>query len=194
MHNVDKPIDEKKKQKIEKKLESMGDYVKMSYLQRALHSQIDFDSRKFVLVRLAGIYESRNMFLEAAKMIKNAAEINTTFKDKINDYVRAVELYIKGSNYDEADLVLAQGLALASKQEKDALKNRVKEFYKSQAKFLFNEDKRNQARLAYEKLLTLDISFSERLDIQKELLKVYDKLGLVKEYFAVKRSIEDFAL
>ena len=194
MHHVNKPIPEKNKLEIEKKLNAMGDYVKMSYLQRGLESNLDFDTRKFVLLRLAGIYETRKMFLEAAKLVKGAAEINTTFKDKINEYMKTIELYIKGNNYEEADLVLGQAIAISNIKEKTDLKLRVKEFYNSHAKLLFQDDKRSQARHAYEKLLTLDISFSERFEIQKGLLEIYDKLGLISEYYALQRSMKDFAL
>ena len=95
----ERPIDEKSKSQIEERLASMGDYVKMSYLQRALKSGLSLDTRKFVLFRLAGIYEARRMYNQAARMVKSAAEINTTFKEKIKDYIRSVELYIKAGNH-----------------------------------------------------------------------------------------------
>jgi len=66
------------RKEIEEKLQNVGDYVKMDFLQNCLRQQLDFDTRKFVLIKLAGAYELRRMFLAAAKLMKDAADINTT--------------------------------------------------------------------------------------------------------------------
>jgi len=38
---------------IEAKLSSVGDYVKMDFLQQCLKKNIDFDTKRFVMVKLA---------------------------------------------------------------------------------------------------------------------------------------------
>ena len=167
----------------------MGDYVKMSYLQRALGSHLDFDTKKFVFLKLAEIYQSRNMFLEAAKMMKGGAEINTTFKDKIRDYMKVVELYIKGGDYVESDRIFVQALALASDREKQDLKRKRKEYYSIQAEEYFNRGKRSQAKIIYEKILSLDLTPQEKKEVQEKLLDLYNKLGNVREFYNLKRSI-----
>ena len=189
MRVVDKPISEMSKAEIEKKLDGMGDYVKMSYLQRALKSNLDFDTRKFVLIRLSGIYEVRKMFLEAAKTFKTAAEINTTFAQKMNDFMKVADLYIKGNDYVEADRMFAQALALASDKQKKELKNNFKNFYLTQAKIYLSNDKRNYARLAFEKCLTLELDAQEKTEVQNQLLELYNKLGLVRDYYNLKESM-----
>ena len=142
----EKPIGEKNRVEIEQKLNTMGDYVKMNYLQRALKSPIDFDTKKFVLVKLTEIYDKSKMYLEAARMMKSGAEINTTFKDKMKDYMKAVEYYIKGGDYAEADRIFAQALALASEREKVDLKTILKGIYYNQAKNYSMADKRNYTK------------------------------------------------
>lgn len=189
VHNVERPIDEKNKAQIENKLQTMGDYVQMSYLQRALKSGLDFDTRKFVLLRLGGIYEARRMHLEAAKMIKAAAEINTTYREKIRDYMKATELFIKGQDYPEADRLFAQSLALGNSQEKLQMKQAYKNFYLTQAKLFENSDKRTNAKETYEKVLALELDIGERTQVQKSLLDLYDKLGKIKEYYALKQQM-----
>jgi len=187
MEKLERPIAEKTKSEIEKRLEGMGDYVKMSYLQRALKSGLDFDTRKFVLLRLAGIFEAKKMYLESARLVKSAGEINTTFKNKIKDYMKSIELYIKGGNYQDADIVFSQALALGSDREKKELKNKFKDTYMMQAKIYFNTGKRSQAKITYEKILTLDLSPSEKKEVQEELLEIYNKLGNVREYYSLKK-------
>lgn len=189
MEKLERPITEKTKSEIEKRLSEMGDYVKMSYLQRALKSGLDFDTRKFVLLRLAGIYEAKKMYLESARLIKSAGEINTTFKDKIKDYMRSIELYIKGLSYGEADIVFSQTLALGSDREKKELKNKLKDFYMTQAKIYFDAGKRYNAKKTYEKILTLDLNSNEKKEVQEKLLDLYNKLGNVRDYYSLKNSI-----
>ena len=186
---VERPIGEKTRGEIERKLEGMGDYVKMSYLQRALKSKLDYDTRKFVLLRLSGIYEDRKMHLDAARLIRSAAEINTTFRDKIKDFMKSVELYIKAGNFDEADIVFSQSLALANISEKNEMKTSFKNYYLTQAKIAVKSDKRNHARKIYEKALTLELETGERSEIKKQLLILYEKLGDVRSYLNLKNSM-----
>src|SRR3990167_4424947 len=107
---------------MEAKLANSGDYVKMDYLQRCLKMQLDFDTKKFALVRLAGIYEARRMFLEAGRMMKTAADINATLDSKFNDFVRALEFFVKAGNFDEAEITYKKALAAANTKQKVGLK------------------------------------------------------------------------
>ena len=40
----------------------MGEYVQIEYLERCLGKQLDFETKKFVLLKLSGIYENKSMF------------------------------------------------------------------------------------------------------------------------------------
>lgn len=182
-------IQERTKQEVEAKLSTMGDYVKMDYLQRALGSGLDFETRKFVLLQLSRLYETKGMYLEAGKLMKNAAEINTTFKSKITDFMKSVELYVRGGNYTEADFVFAQALALGTDREKSELKMLMKNYYLTQARGYSKVDKRSLAKKAYEKLLSLELGPQERKDIQKELLVLYEKLGNIRDYYKLKEGM-----
>ena len=180
------PIKERSAREIEEKLSKAGEYVQMDYLRRALRSDLDFETKKYVLLKLARIYHSKRMFSEAGKMMKTAAEINTTFKSKIEDYMKSVELYIMGGDYIEADRVFGQAVALGNTQEKNEMKKRYKDQFLNLAKKQYSEDKRNNARKILEKTLTLELEIGERSEIQKMLLELYQKLGLMREYYKLK--------
>lgn len=182
-------VQERSKQEIEAKLSKMGDYVKIDYLQRALASGLDFETRKFVLVTLSKLYDGRAMHMEAAKHMKNAAEINTTFKGKINDFMKAVELYIKGGSYQDADFVFAQALALGNEREKLELKQTFKSYYLNQAKAYSTGDRRSLAKKVYEKLLTLDLNADEKKQVQQQLLALYEKLGNIRDFYRLKDTM-----
>ena len=177
------------RKEVEEKLVGVGDYVKMDFLQQCLKKQLDFDTKKFVLTNLSKIYESRKMYLEAGKMIRIAADINTTYEGKMNDFVKSSELFINGGNYGEADISLNKSFGLANENQKISIKNRIKEAYKNRAKELLSKDKRRNAAEAYEKILTLDLNPLEKNESRQKLLELYGKLGKIKEFYALKNFV-----
>lgn len=180
------------RKEVEAKLASVGDYVKMDFLQQCLRKNLDFDTKKFVLLKLSAVYESRMMFLESGKMIRIAADINTTYEAKINDFVKSAELFIKGGNYDEADVSLAKAFASANEKQKVPVRQRIKTAYKNQAQDLLKKDKRKNATDVYEKMLTLPyLDANERKEAQKTLLHLYQKLGKIREMYALQKSIDN---
>jgi tetratricopeptide (TPR) repeat protein len=177
------------RKEIEEKLAGAGDYVKMDVLQRYLKQQLDFDTRKFVLLTLSSIYESRKMYLEAGKMMRNAAEINTTFAGKMSDFVKSMELYTFGGNYEEADASYNKALACGDGLQKTRIKERRKEVYKLVAKNLMGKDKRKHAMDAYEKLLEIDLTPEEKNEVKNVLMNLYEKLGKIQDYYSIKKTI-----
>ncbi len=177
------------RREIEERLLRVGDYVKMDFLSNCLKKQLDFDTRRYVLLKLSSIYESRKMYLEAAKLIRAAADINTTFEGKMQDFVKSTELFIKSGNINEADICFGKALVSANEKQKVGIKIKIKDIYKVQAKEYLNRDKRKHAMETYEKLLTLDLDPLEKKETQQNLLQMYEKLGKVKEYFALQKII-----
>lgn len=182
-------VQERSRQEIDAKLATMGDYVKIDYLQRALTSGLDFDTKKHAMTILAHLYESKSMYLESARLVRNAADINTTFKSKITDFMKAVELYVRGANYAEADFVFNQALALATDREKPELRTLLKTYYLKEAQHFLRHDRRTQAKKVYEKILTFELAPQEKRDAQTQLLALYERLGNIREYFKLKESM-----
>ena len=191
---VDKPITERTRTEIDAKIKTMGEYVKMSYLQRAAKSQLDFDTRKFVLLELTRIYEQKGMFLDASKTMRAAADITTTFKEKIGQFMKAVEYNVRGNNFAEADRIFAQALALGNDREKWEMKQLYKQFHFAQANVYVKHDRRNNAKEMYQKILALDLNADERTQVQNVLLDLYYKLGNVREYHALKDKMSASSL
>lgn len=177
------------RREIENKLAGMGDYVKIDYLARCLKQGLDFDSRKFVLTTLAELYGAKCMYLEAARMLSGAAEINATFQGKINDYLKTAEFFVKGADFDAADTAFNKAVACANGLQKDAIKSKRRELYLTQAKALLARDKRKNALDVYEKLLEIDLGPEDKRQVQSTLLSLYEKLGKVKEFYNLKRNM-----
>ena len=180
------------RKEVEAKLLSVGDYVKMDYLQQCLKKQLDFDTKRFVMLKLSQVYESRLMFLEAGKLIRNVADINTTFEGKYNDFAKSMELFIKSNEFDEAELSFKKALACGNEKQKAALKSKIKEVYKLRAKELMGKDKRKNAMDTYERLLMLPfIDANERKEAQNNLMFLYQRLGKIKEYSNLQKNINN---
>ncbi len=177
------------KKEIENKLNSVGDYVKIDFLSQCLKKHLDFDTKKFVQIKLSALYEQRGMPSEAAKLMNHTAEINTTYQGKINDYVKACELYIRAGKFDEADECFNKALFCGNERQKVEMKINRKEFYKKEAAENLKRDKRKHAMVYYEKLLSLDLMPDEKKMAQMMLLELYNKLGKVREYINLKKQI-----
>lgn len=186
MYVVDKPITERTRTEIDAKIKTMGEYVKMSYLQRAAKSQLDYDTRRFVLLELTRIYEQKSMFLDAAKTMRAAAEITTTFREKIGQFMKAVEFNVRGNSFAEAERIFSQALALGNDREKWEMKQLYKQFHFAQAQVYLKNDRRNNAKEMYQKMLLLELNPEEKAQVQNTLLDLYYKLGNVREHHALR--------
>jgi len=177
------------KRELEEKLKNAGDYVKMDVLSSALKKQIDIETKKYVLLKLTEIYEARKMFSESARMIRNAAELSTTYEEKMNDFMKSCTLFIRSGSFDDADVSFTKALGCATELQKGRLKVARKEAYKTQAREYVTKERRSHAVIAYEKLLSFDLSLDEKKEIQSTLLMLYEKLGKVKDFYALKANM-----
>lgn len=167
----------------------MNDYLKMEYLKNCLKNQLDFDTKKFVLVKLAGLYETKGMLLEAGKMMRAAGDINTSVASKIADFTKSAELFIRGGDFDSADAIKKKAVAIAPLDQQPAIEKRIRDFYRIQAKIYVDANKRKQAAGFYEKLLMTDLGFMEKREVQEELLKIYEGLGDFNKYRTLHRKV-----
>jgi len=180
---------ERTKAEIEVKLSGLGDFVKIEYLENCLKLDLPFEVRRFVLEKLAEINESKNMFSEAARRISAAADITTTYQDKMRMFLKQAELLVKAGQYQQADETFGKALACGNNQEKIEAKTKFKEIYKKQAEMYEKGEKRINAMKAYEKLLSLTENKTEQIAIKEKLLKLYEQLGKMQNYFAMKQQL-----
>lgn len=179
------------KSEIENALQNKGDFVRIDHLSRFIKENLSMDKKKFVYEMLADIYEKKGMYTSAAKLHNGIAMICIGFSEKIKHYVKEAELYIKGGFLELADNAVKNALSEATQNERDNILRSIKEFYIKQAGAYEKSMRRAQAVKIYEKLLHMDISASEKEDVKKRLIVIYEKLGKVKEYFSLKDNKSD---
>lgn len=182
-------VKENNRKDIEARFMSMNDFVKMDYLSSCLKNPLDFDTRKFVLIKLAELFENKGMFIDAGKYIRTAAEINTSRQNKIDDFLKAVGLFIKAGDYEEADITHKKMIPLLEEGQARQIEAKIKESYKVQGKLLIEKNKRKQAIDLYEELASMNLSNIERDEVQKKLLELYEGVGDVSSYRTLKRKI-----
>lgn len=176
------------KSEIEKELQGKGDFVKIDHLNRLLKQNPPIERRKFILIKLGEIYESKSMFSDAAKSYNGATIASLTFKEKIQYSVKEAELYIKASYLEKGEQAIKTALSHANSREKEEIITGIKSFYKRQAEVYEKEMRRNNAIKLYEKLLTMKILDFERQEIKERLMNLYEKTGKLNEYFKLKNG------
>jgi len=178
------------KHEIEEELEGKGDFVKIDLLERYLDQSPPLDLKKFALRILIQVYDNIKMFNEAGKTEEILATNSIAFSEKNNHFVKAAGFYIKASQFNSADYAMKRAMVEANQTEKQDIYFAVKDFYKRQAEVYERELKRKNALRIYEKLLEMNISDLEKKEIKERLLGLYEKLGMLKEYYALKKALD----
>jgi tetratricopeptide (TPR) repeat protein len=177
------------KAEIEKELSGKGDYVLIDNITRFMKENIPTEMKKFLYAKLAGIYEKRNMFSDAADVYGRLTEISAAPAEKENCLVKETENYIKSGFFDKADMSIKKIIATVKANERPKIMIAIKEFYKTQAKTYEKEKRRSFAVKTYEKLLTLNISDFEKDEINKNLLGLYKELGMMGPYMVMRKKL-----
>ena len=178
------------KSDVEEKLIGKGDFVNIDYLSKLLKERLHRDTKKFVYLKLIEIYERTRMFNDVAKMYEGVASISIAFSEQIKNHLKATEFYIRAGFFDKADYAMRKALNEANAVERGEINFAVKDFYKRQAETHERELKRNHAAKIYEKLLEMSITDQERKEIKEKLMGLYEKLGRLKEFYAMKKFEE----
>lgn len=167
---------------IEEDLKGNGDFVKIDHLNRFLKDADSLDTKKFILAKLANIYEAKGFFSDAAKNYDAAAEIVATFKEKIEFYMKETELYVKLGQFEIADAVFKKAYAFGNTREKLDCQAKYAQFYYVEAEKHEKAMRIRKAAEVYEKIYSMTSIEERRLEAKKKLLELYNKLGNMKEY------------
>lgn len=173
---------EMSKSEIERDLAGKGNFVQIDHLNRFLkdHS-INMDTKKFIFLKLATLYEGSKLFGETAKAYENAASISLTFSDKIKHYTKAAEAYSRLGAFDRVDEAIRRAMAEANNRERMEIQNTIKQIYFSRARTLEAEQKRSHAVKFYEKLMEMRLTEQEKTETRAKLADLYNRLGKVRE-------------
>ena len=169
------------KSEIQEAIKDKDDFVKLNYLTRYLGKAENFETKKFILLNLAAINESRGMLREAIRNLNSAGDISITFRDKMDLYMKTAELYVKLCDFIMADKAFQKAASFGNNYEKEQMHSGYLEFYRMQGKFAKENGKIRKALQIYERLYSMPQSNEKKQEAKERLLEVYEKLGMMRE-------------
>jgi len=175
-------INEQTIEEIQERLEGMKtDLNKIVYLESALKKGFSFKIKHFLWENLVGLYEERKMYDKAAKAMSAKSGVEVAFRDKIESYLKAAELYAKAGRIIDADEMFIRAIRNANIEQKQKIKLARKNIFLVSAKELEQAGKKVAASRFYEKLLEMKLDEMEKELIKDKLLKTYKALGKFRE-------------
>ena len=185
---MDLRIKERTLTEVQTKLATMfTDLNKISYMENALKESLTFDVKRFLYTELSKIYSSRKMFDKAALAVANKIAITTTFREKIETYIQAGELFAKAARLLESEQMFNKAIGEGNTREKEMIKQKMISTFLENAEQLDREGKRTHSVKFYERLLTMPIPDAKKQEIKQKILPIYKALGK----FAEARAIEN---
>ena len=173
------------KSEIEKEVSKWGDYVQIDNLTRFLKTNpgIPIDVKRFVNQKLGEVYEKRGMFFDSAISYEKVGELCVLRPEKIKNFLKAVNSYIKSGYFDRADETAKKCLRESSSLERAEILKSLKEAYNQEAERGIKENKRSSTVKVYERMLEMNsIPIKEKEEIKEKLLKLYLTLGIMNKY------------
>jgi len=170
-------------EEIEEKLGEMNtDLNKISYLESALKAtSFSFEIKRFLWGELAELYSGRKMFERAARAMANKAGVEVMFKDKIDSYITAAELFAKIGKVDDADDMFLRASRDGNDEQKMVIRLARKNVYMVSANELERKGKKASAVKFYEKLIKMRLEDVEKDEIKAKLISTYNALGMFRE-------------
>ncbi|MBU3924078.1 MAG: hypothetical protein KJ592_04120 [Nanoarchaeota archaeon] len=176
-------VREKSIEEIEEKLLEMNTaLVKIGYLESALkESGFNFEIKRFLWKELARLYEERKMFERAARAMSNRAGMEISYREKMESYLSAAELFAKVGKVEDADEMFIRASRESSEEQKVKIRLARKNIYSVLARDLEMKGKRASAVKFYEKLIKMKLEAVEKDEIKDKLLVTYKALGMFRE-------------
>lgn len=177
-------VREKSIDEMERKLSTMVTPLnKIVYLESALRAGVaaNFEIKRFVWGELAVLYEERKMYERSARALANLAGMEAMFKDRMDSYVMAAEMFCRVGKIVDADQMFALAARDASEKDKAKVFLARKNVYLKMAYDLESKGKRASAVKFYEKLYKMKLDEVELSEIREKLIVSYKALGMFRE-------------
>lgn len=175
-------VKEKTIEEIENKLSNIAtDLNKIAYLESVLKGNFTFEVKRFIWDKLVEFYEERGMFEKAARAISAKAGIDISFREKIESYLKAGELYAKAGKIKDAEEMFIRASREANIEQKQKIKLARKNIYLVSARELEKKGKRANALKFYEKLIKINLDDLEKKEVKEKLISTYKILGKFRE-------------
>ena len=155
---------------------------KIVYLESALKVVGgSFEIKRFLWGELAKLYGERKMFERAARALGNLASMEPMFRERMDSYVMAAEMFCKIGKISDADEMFVRAARGIGDDGKEKVMLARKNVYFGFARGLAKEGKRASAVKFYEKLIKMKLESVEKDEVLIKLKESYRVLGLFRE-------------
>jgi len=185
--------EEKTIPEIEAKIKIVGgDMIKIEYLENCTKQSLPNDIKRFCFLKLAELYASKLMFKPAAKNMDFAGECATTYKDKVNYFMKEIEYLMKDEDYLFIEKAFKKALGASTTSEKKLLEAQLKKAFINRAEEYEKRGRRNAAIKVYEKFCEMhSTTQEEKAEIMKRLADLYSKTGKIREAMKTEAWIKN---
>ena len=182
---------EKTKEEVTNKAVTMSDFLRIEYLELCTENIKDLEVLRYCYEELAKLYEKWVMYSEALKYLAKLNSLTISKNDKFKIFEKEIEILIKSGNYDNVLSYYKEIVKITNTIKEYELKRKIVELFKMEANKLESGKKYSSLSRLYEKLIPF-LADIEKKDIMKRLLTTYEKLGKVREFLELEKSIERY--
>ncbi|MEM1577861.1 MAG: hypothetical protein QXM27_02540 [Candidatus Pacearchaeota archaeon] len=166
----------------------ISDEKRIEFLERILPKQTDKETRKFILLTLANLYEKKQMFNSALTYYTQLSSLLVKFKEQQEIFLKIAKLYVKIFNFSAAEDYLKKAIAASNKSEEERIRQEYIKFCLDEAADYEKKKKILKAIKIYEYLASRDIN---KIDMLRKIAYLYEKDSMPLEAAKIKRYIKE---
>ena len=179
---------EKNKSDVQARAEKMSDFLRMEYLENCTKKFMDSEILRYCFLELSRLYERNIMYPDAIKYLARYEEISPTNREKIQAYLKEIELLVKAGLYERIEFAHKKAKDIATPKEINDINQKIIQLLKDEAAKYDKLNKYTPSTKAYEKLLQLARP-EEKTEIKRRLVFLYNKLGKIRESIELEREL-----
>ena len=165
----------------------LSDEKRIEWLEKISERPLDKETKKFVFILIAKLYEKKQMFNSALNYYSMASSLVEKFKEAIPLALKIAQLYVRLFNFSYAEDYLRKALSFASSKEQGKIKEAYFNFYLEEAKAYEARKRYRKAIKFYEYLANKDIN---KLEMLNKIAELYDKAAMPLEASKIKQQIK----
>ncbi len=153
------------------------DERKLEFIEKAMKKGMPTDVKIAAFVLMAEIHKNKKWFTIAAKNYCSAADLAGTFREKMDLYFKSAVTFLHAEDYLAADDNFRKVLVLSSKEQRQAIQEKINNLYVQKAEEYEKSKVYTKAIRAYSKALSLKLPVSKKMEIYDKLAVLYEKIG-----------------
>lgn len=176
------------KEEIFRKLDTfLGDEKKIEFLENLLKKELDNEAKKFIMLKIAELYEKKNLYNSSLHYLLSAATLADKWSEKIPLLMKITQIYIKLFDFINAEDYFKQAIEISNLNDIERLRQEYINYYLKEAKFYEQKNRYRKAIKFYEFLANKGI---ERYEMLNKVADLYELAAMPVEAGRIRRQIQ----